>query len=255
MLREVTAVRYVTPLREGGSMPGLVEADDRRLYALKWSGAAQGRKALVAEVLAGEIGRGLGLPVPELVRIELDPVLARSEPEQQIQEQMRASGGLNIGLAFLSGALNFDPLCFEVDAALAGRVLWFDALIGNVDRSWRNPNLLVADGRLRLIDHGACLIFHHHWPGAPGWTRRPYDAGDHALARFSPDLAAADLALAPLATAELFAAAAARIPDDFLLDEPGFESPDEVRAAYVAQLCARVAGPRDWLPVLSDSPR
>lgn len=233
-------------------MPGLVEADDHRLYALKWSGAAQGRKALVAEVLAGELARGLGLPVPELVRVELDPVLARSEPEQQIQEQMRASGGLNVGLAFVSGALNFDPLCFEVDGELAGRVLWFDALIGNVDRSWRNPNLLVEGGRLVLIDHGASLIFHHSWSGAANWTRRPYDAGDHALARFAPDLVAADRALAPLATAELFAAAAALVPDEFLIDEPGFDSPDAVRAGYVAQLSARVAGPRDWLPVPSE---
>ncbi|WP_327070308.1 HipA family kinase [Kitasatospora sp. NBC_01302] len=255
MLREVTAVRYVTPLREGGSMPGLVEADDHRLYALKWSGAAQGRKALVAEVLAGELARGLGLPVPELVRVDLDPVLARSEPEQQIQEQMRASGGVNVGLAFVSGALNFDPLCFEVDADQAARVLWFDALIGNVDRSWRNPNLLVAQGRLHLIDHGASLIFHHHWPGAAGWTRRPYDAGDHALRRFCTGpgaLAAADGALAAAATPELLARAVAAVPVEFLLDEPGFADPEAVRAAYIAQLSARLAGPRDWLPVLTE---
>ncbi|MFE9423877.1 HipA family kinase [Kitasatospora sp. NPDC006697] len=251
MLREVTAVRYAAPLREGGSMPGLVAGDDHRLYALKWSGAAQGRKALVAEVLAGELGRSLGLPVPELVRIELDPVLARSEPEQQIQDQMRASGGVNIGLAFVSGALNFDPLCFEVPAGLAARVLWFDALIGNVDRSWRNPNLLVADGELVLIDHGASLIFHHSWSGAAGWTRRPYDAGDHALRRFAgPALAAADAELAERCTPELLAAAAAAVPEEFLLDEPGFEGPDAVRAAYVDQLTARLAGPRDWLPAL-----
>ncbi|MCX4750806.1 aminotransferase class I and II [Kitasatospora sp. NBC_01287] len=250
MLREVTAVRYVTPLREGGSMPGLVAADDHRLYALKWSGAAQGRKALVAEVLAGELARGLGLPVPELVRIDLDPVLARSEPEQQIQEQIRASGGVNVGLAFLSGAFNFDPLCFEVDPEQAARVLWFDALIGNVDRSWRNPNLLVVDGRLQLIDHGASLIFHHHWAGAARWTRRPYDAGDHALRRFAGDLAAADAELAGRATPGLLAAAAEAIPEEFLLDEPGFADPAAVRAAYVDQLLARLAGPRDWLPVL-----
>ncbi|MEV4615841.1 HipA family kinase [Kitasatospora sp. NPDC049258] len=247
MLPEVTAVRYAAPLREGGSMPGLVEADDRRLYVLKWAGAAQGRKALVAEVLAGELGRRLGLPVPELVRLDLDPVLARSEPEQQIQEQIRASGGLNLGMAFVSGALNFDPLCFEVDPELAGRVLWFDALIGNVDRSWRNPNLLVAAGGLRLIDHGASLIFHHHWAGAEGWIRKPYDASDHALRAAGPDLKAADADLAPMA-GEALAGAVAGIPDEWLTDEPGFESPQAVRAAYLAQLTARLAGPRDWLP-------
>ncbi|GAA1990211.1 hypothetical protein GCM10009738_83010 [Kitasatospora viridis] len=231
-------------------MPGLVAGDDHRLYALKWSGAAQGRKALVAEVLAGELGRGLGLPVPELVRIELDPVLARSEPEQQIQEQMRASGGVNIGLAFVSGALNFDPLCFEVPAGLAARVLWFDALINNVDRSWRNPNLLVADGELVLIDHGASLVFHHNWPGAAAWARRAYDADDHALRRFAGGLAEADAELAARCTPRLLAAAAAAVPDEFLVDEPGFDGPDEVRAAYAAQLGERLAGPRDWLPEL-----
>ncbi|MFJ9520227.1 HipA family kinase [Kitasatospora sp. NPDC101801] len=247
MLQEVTAVRYVTPLREGGSMPGLVEADDHRLYVLKWSGAAQGRKALVAEVLAGELGRGLGLPVPELVRLDLDPVLARSEPEVQIQEQIRASGGVNLGMAFVSGALNFDPLCFEVAPVLAGRVLWFDALIGNVDRSWRNPNLLVATGGLRLIDHGASLIFHHHWPGAANWVGRPYDAGDHALLRSAPDLKAADEALAPLAEAAL-AKAVTAVPDEWLTDEPGFDTPADVRAAYLEQLTARLAGRQGWLP-------
>lgn len=231
-------------------MPGLVEADDHRLYALKWCGAAQGRKALVAEVLAGELGRRLGLPVPELVLVELDPVLARSEPDPQIQDQMRASGGLNLGMAFVSGALNFDPLCFAVDPQTAGQVLWFDALIGNVDRSWRNPNLLVATGGLRLIDHGASLIFHHHWAGAAGWTRRRYDAGDHALLRAEPDLAAADKTLAPLAESVL-AEAVAQIPDVWLTDEAGFDSPEAVRAAYREQLTARLAGPRDWLPEVS----
>lgn len=228
-------------------MPGLVEADDHRLYVLKWSGAAQGRKALVAEVLAGELGRGLGLPVPELVRLDLDPVLARSEPEVQIQEQIRASGGVNLGMAFVSGALNFDPLCFEVDPGLAGRVLWFDALIGNVDRSWRNPNLLVATGGLRLIDHGASLIFHHHWPGAANWVSRPYDAGDHALLRAAPDLKAADEALAPSAEAAV-AKAVAAVPDEWLTDEPGFDTPADVRAAYLEQLTARLAGRHGWLP-------
>ncbi|MCU7825843.1 HipA family kinase [Kitasatospora sp. DSM 101779] len=247
MLPEVTAVRYVTPLREGGSMPGLVEADDRRLYVLKWCGAAQGRKALIAEVLAGELGRGLGLPVPELVLLDLDPVLARSEPEHQIQDQMRASGGANLGMAFVSGALNFDPLCFDVDPALAGRVLWFDAFTGNVDRSWRNPNMLMAAGGLRLIDHGATLIFHHHWAGSAAWAGRRYDAGDHALLRADPDLKAADAELAPLVPAALEAAVAA-VPEVWLADEPGFDSPDAVRAAYRDLLTARLAGRHDWLP-------
>ncbi|MFJ1755966.1 HipA family kinase [Kitasatospora sp. NPDC088134] len=247
MLSEVTAVRYVTPLREGGSMPGLVEADDRRLYVLKWVGAAQGRKALVAEVLAGELARRLGLPVPELALLDLDPVLARSEPEPQIQDQMRASGGANLGMAYVSGALNFDPLCFDTDLDLAARVLWFDALIGNVDRSWRNPNLLVAAGGLRLIDHGASLIFHHSWKSAEAWRRKPYDASDHALRHAAGHLPQVDAELAGLAAAALPAAVAA-IPGVWLDDEPGFATAEDVRAAYTAQLTARLAGPRDWLP-------
>jgi hypothetical protein len=248
VLPEVTAVRYVTPLREGGSMPGVVECDDLGLYVAKFTGAAQGRKALVAEVLAGEIARRLGLPVPALLRLVLDPVLARSEPDQQIQDQLRASGGVNLGMDFLSRALGFDPLCFDVDPVLAGRIIWFDALTGNVDRSWRNPNLLVRDGELWLIDHGACLIFHHNWPGAAAWATRPYPAADHALAGFAPDLAAADRDLAPLVTEALLREAAALIPDEWLSDELGFDTPDEVREAYIAQLTARVAEPRDWLP-------
>ena len=229
-------------------MPGVVEGDDRGVYVAKFVGAAQGRKALVAEVLAGELARRLGLRVPALLRLRLDPVLARSEPDEQVQSQLRASAGVNLGMAFLSGALGFDPLCFEVGPLLAGRVVWFDALIGNVDRSWRNPNLLLAAGELWLIDHGACLTFHHDWPRAAGWARRPFAAADHALAGFAPDLAAADRALAPLVTRGLLQEAAAQIPDEWLADEPGFDTPDAVRTAYVAQLAARMAGPRDWLP-------
>ena len=258
MLREVRAVRYVTPLREGGSLPGLVAADDEALYVAKFIGAAQGRKALVAEVVAGELARrlglgtdggpGAGLRVPELVRLEVDPVIALGEPDQQVQELVRASGGTNLGLAFVSRAFGFDPLAFPVDPVLAGRIVWFDALIGNVDRSWRNPNLLVRDGGLWLIDHGASLIFHHNWPRAAASARKPYDASDHALLRFRPDLEAADAELAGRVTPELLREVLALVPDVWLEEEPGFGSADEVRAAYAAQLAERVAGPRDWLP-------
>ena len=248
MLREVRAVRYVTALREGGSLPGLVAADDGALYVAKFRGAAQGRKALVAEVVAGELARRLGLRVPELVRAEVDPVIALGEPEQQVQELVQASGGTNLGMAFLSRAFGFDPLAFPVDPLLAGRVVWFDALIGNVDRSWRNPNLLVRQGELWLIDHGASLIFHHNWPRAAASARRPFDAGDHALLRFGPQVAAADAELAGLVTEALLDEVLALVPEQWLADEPGFGSADEVRAAYTAQLAERVAGPRDWLP-------
>jgi hypothetical protein len=248
MLREVTAVRYVTPFREGGSLPGLVEACDLGTYVAKFVGAGQGRKALVAEVISGELGRRLGLRVPELVRLQVDAVIGLAEPDQEVQELVRASGGLNLGMDFLPRSLGFDPLAYQVEPEVAGRVLWFDALIGNVDRSWRNPNMLVWHGDLWLIDHGASLIFHHNWPRAAASARRPYDAGDHALRGFGPDLAAADAALAPLVTEELLTEVTALVPEEWLVDEPGFASPDAVRAAYVEQIAARMAGPRDWLP-------
>src|SRR5687768_3940069 len=226
MLTEVTATRYVTPLREGGSLPGIVEADDLGTYVMKFTGAGQGRKTLVAEVICGQLGRRLGLRVPDLVRIQLDPVIGLGEPDQEVQELLKASGGLNLGMDYLPGSLGFDPLAFEMSAEEAGRVVWFDALINNVDRSWRNPNLLVWHGRLWLIDHGATMIWHHHWPGARTSAAKPYDASDHALARFGPDVAAAAAALAPLVTEELLAEVTAAIPDVWLADEPGFDTPD-----------------------------
>lgn len=239
MLREVTATRYVTPLREGGSLPGVVEADDLGTYVMKFTGAGQGRKALVAEVISGVLAQRLGLRVPELVGLQLDPVIGRSEPDEEVQALLKASGGLNLGMDFLPGSLGFDPLAFRVDAAEAGRVVWFDALVGNVDRSWRNPNMLVWHGDLWLIDHGASLIWHHNWPSAAAAADKPYDASDHALAPFGPDVAAAAAELAPQVTAGLLAEAVAEVPDEWLADEPGFGSPAEVRAAYVGALAAR----------------
>jgi hypothetical protein len=252
MLSELRAVRYVTPLREGGSLPGLIEASDHRgaraLYVTKFTGAAQGRKALVAEVVAGGLARRLGLRVPELATVEVDPVIALGEPDERVQTLVKASGGTNLGMAFLSRALGFDPLAFPVEPGLAGRVLWLDALIGNVDRSWRNPNLLVRDGELWLIDHGASLIFHHNWPRAAASAQRPYDASDHALLRFGPDLASADAALAGLVTEELLREVLAEVPEVWLADEPGFGTAQQVREAYLEQLAERVGGGRDWLP-------
>ncbi|MFF3942298.1 HipA family kinase [Streptomyces phaeofaciens] len=241
MLKEVTATRFITPLREGGSLPGLVEADDLGTYVLKFTGAGQGRKTLVAEVVCGELARRLGLRMPRLVTVALDPVLGLGEPEQQVQDLLRASGGTNLGMDFLSGALGFDPLAFAVSPEEAGRIVWFDALVNNVDRSWRNPNLLVHGGDLWLIDHGATMIWQHNWPTAPTSAARPYDASDHALAPFAPDVAAAAARLAPLVTAELLAEVTAEIPDVWLRDEPGFDTPDALRRAYAAPLLARAA--------------
>ncbi|WP_116246710.1 HipA family kinase [Nocardiopsis sp. FIRDI 009] len=247
VLKKVIATRYVLPLREGGSLPGLVEADDLGMYVVKFVGAGQGRKTLVAEVVTGELGRALGLPVPELALVEIDPVIGRGEPDPEVQELIKASGGLNLGMDFLPGSLGFDPLSVEVEADFAGRVLWFDALTGNVDRSWRNPNMLLWHGSPYLIDHGATLIFHHNWAGAERYVTRPYDAHDHVLAGSAPDLAAADAELAPRVDEELLRGVVDLVPDEWLSQEPGFGSPQEVRDAYVRHLLAR-ATDRSWLP-------
>src|SRR5256714_1942175 len=193
-VRSVTATRYVTPLREGGSLPGLVEADDDGLYVLKFRGAGQGVKALVAELVAGELGRVLGLPVPELVLVEVDAALARAEPDAEIRELIAASGGLNVGVDFLPGALPFDG---DVDAALAADVVWFDALVANVDRTPRNPNLLCWHRRLWLIDHGAALYTQHQDGDFAATARRGFPLiAEHVLLPYAGPIAAADHRLA-----------------------------------------------------------
>jgi hypothetical protein len=257
-LRHVTALRYVTPLREGGSLPGLMEADDLGTYVVKYSGAGQGLPVLVAEVVSGELARGLGLPVPELVTVELDPALGVAEPDQEVQDLLRRSPGLNLGMDFLPGALDLDPGAFPVDPRLAGRVLWFDALVGNVDRAWRNVNMLRWHGTPYLIDHGATLTFHHGWSGpeppatVAAGAARPYDATAHVLLGAAPDLDAADAALAPLVTPELLRAVVALVPDRWL-DVPGFVDPAQVRDAYVTRLLARRDARDVWLPALQEA--
>ncbi len=248
MLRTVTALRYVTPLREGGSLPGIMEADDLGTYVVKFVGAGQGRKVLVAEVLVGELGRLLGLPVPELVLVEVDPVLGRAEPDEEVQDLLRASAGLNLGTDYLPGSLGFDPNAHTVDADLASRVLWFDALVGNVDRSWRNPNLLLWHRRLQLIDHGASLVFHHDWPRAATAAERAYRADDHVLAAQATAREQAAEQLAPLVTAQLVERAVAAVPDLWLDDEPGFASAQAVRDAYVGHVVRRVTARSVWQP-------
>ncbi|MDT0486725.1 HipA family kinase [Streptomyces doebereineriae] len=241
MLKEAIATRYITPLREGGSLPGLVEADDRGTYVIKFTGAGQGRKTLVAEVVAGELARRLGFRVPQLVTLDLDPDLGLGEPDERVQELLKSSGGTNLGMDFLSGALGFDPLAFSVGPEEAGRIVWFDALVNNVDRSWRNPNLLWWRGEVWLIDHGATMIWQHNWPGAEKSAARPYDASDHVLKPFAPDVAAAAAELAPRVTEDLLAEVTAEIPDAWLAGEPGFESPDDLRRTYARPLLARAA--------------
>jgi hypothetical protein len=247
-LRSVAATRYVVPLREGGSLPAVMEAEDLGTYVVKFRGAGQGRKVLVAEVLVGELARALGLPVPELVLVEVDPLLGRAEPDEEVQDLLRASPGLNLGMDFLPGALGFDPLVHEVPARLASQVLWLDAFVGNVDRSWRNPNLLLWHRSLQLIDHGATLVFHHDWSRAAGAAGRPYDASGHVLERFATQVAAAGDELAGRITPELLHSVAAQVPEQWLSDEPGFGSAAELRAAYVEHFLRRLEARPAWQP-------
>jgi hypothetical protein len=252
-LAHVTATRYVTPLREGGSLPAIMEADDLGTYVVKFCGAGQGPKALVAEVISGHLARGCGLAVPDLVTVEVDPAMAPGEPDQEIQDLLRASGGLNLGVDFLPGALDFDAARADVDRALAGRILWFDALTGNADRSWRNPNMLLWHGVLYLIDHGATLTFQHRWETAGAAISRSYDAADHALIGCGPLVDDADRELAGLVTSDLVHRAVAAVPAQWLAVEPGFGSVAAVRAAYVTSILGRLDARAAWLPALAQA--
>jgi hypothetical protein len=216
VLEQVNVTRYVTPLREGGSLPALVEADNLGTYVLKFRGAGQGPKALVAEIVGGELARRLGLRTPELVLGCLDPRIAAAEPDPEIQDLLRASEGLNLGVDFLPGSAGFDPAGWAVDPEFASQVLWFDALIQNVDRTWRNPNLLVWHGDVWLIDHGSALYFQHNWPAARPLA--PFDTKDHVLRRAATDLAGAHQALAPRITPALLDEVLALVPAGWLGD-------------------------------------
>ena len=242
MLRKVIATSYVTPLREGGSVPALVEADDDGLYVVKLLGAGHGRKALVAELLAGEIARHLGLPVPDLVLVDLDAALAKAEPDQEIQDLLERSAGINFGLDFLPGALPFAPAVGpRPDAALAAEVVWLDALTTNVDRTPRNPNLLVWHRRLHLIDHGSALYVHHTWQDPGGHARRPFvQIRDHVLLPFAGSIAEADARLAPRLDRAVLEAMTASIPDDWLPAEEGLPDANAHRRAYVDYLVTRL---------------
>jgi hypothetical protein len=247
-LRTVTATRYVTALREGGSMPGLLEADDDGLYVVKFHGAGQGPRVLVAELIAGELGRAIGLLVPEIVLVELDPALAPAEPDSEIQELLARSPGLNLGLDFLPGALAYRPTT-EVDPDLAANIIWFDGLITNVDRTARNVNLLMWGKRLWLIDHGAALYIHFTWRDPARHARRTFPRiADHVLLPYASSIAAADDRLAPLVTRELLEWITSAVPDAWLRDGAGtLASPEEHRRAYVDYLLTRVESPRPFV--------
>jgi len=240
-LRRISATRYVTPLREGGSLPAIVEADDDGLYVLKFRGAGQGPKALIAEIVAGELARALGFNVPELTLVELDPVLGRAEPDPEIQDLLVASAGLNLGVDFLPGALPFSPAAgMTPDPELAANVVWFDALVTNVDRTAQNPNLLLWHDRLWLIDHGAALYFHHATEHQPGHQRTPFPAiGEHVLLPFAASIVEADARLVERVTPDLLGDIAGAIPGEWL------DGADP--EIYVAYLRGRLESPRTFV--------
>jgi hypothetical protein len=247
-LRIVKAVRYVTPLREGGSLPAIVEADDDGLYVLKFRGAGQGVKALIAELLGGEIGRALGLRVPEIVFVELDAELARTEPDPEIQDLIRASGGLNLALDYLPSSITFDQLIEKPDAELASKIVWFDALAANVDRTPRNANMLVWHKDLWLIDHGAAFYFHHNWDAFLSNSRNPFkQIKDHILLAFAGEIESADAELSAELTPEVLREIVALVPDEWL------ENPSEQREIYFQFLTGRLDAPREFVKEAIDA--
>jgi hypothetical protein len=239
-LRTIDATRYVTPLREGGSLPALVEASDDGLYVLKFRGAGQGLKALVAEIVAGELARALGFHVPELALVMLDPTLAVAEPDAEIQDLLRASGGLNLGVDFLPGALPFSPAAGPAPTPeQASAIVWLDALVTNVDRTAKNTNMLLWHDRLWLIDHGAALYFQHGEPVADH-ELRPFEAiAEHVLLPFAGSIGEADAELAPRVTEELLREVAAAVPEEWLGDASS--------ELYVEYLRRRLESPRAFV--------
>lgn len=247
-LRTIKAMRYVTPLREGGSLPAIVEGDDDGLYVLKFRGAGQGVKALIAELLAGEIGRVLGLPVPEIVFVELDADLARTEPDPEIQELIKASNGLNLALDYLPGSIMFDTLISQPSSELASKIVWFDALTANVDRTARNANMLLWHKELWLIDHGAAFFYQHNWNGFLDNAKNPFrQVKDHILLPFAGEIEKADAQLSEQLTPEVLRAIVALVPDDW------FDQAHEQRKVYLEFLTRRLAHGREFVKEAIDA--
>jgi hypothetical protein len=258
MIRTITATEYVTPLREGGSLPAIVAADDDGTYVAKFRGAGQGVRALVAELISGEIGRTLGLPVPEIVFVQLDGRIAKTEPDAEIQELLAKSEGLNIGLDYLPGSITFDPIIartLDGRSRLASSIVWFDALVTNVDRTAKNTNLLVWHRDLWMIDHGATLVFHHNWSDDfLGRSRKPFaQIKHHVLLPWASQIRDVDAELAAGLTPEAIDQILDDIPDGWLGDEPLFASVAEHRAAYRDYLLHRLESPRHWMEDAADA--
>jgi hypothetical protein len=247
-MRTVYATRYIAPLREGGSLPAIVEADDAGMYVLKFRGAGQGPKVLVAELIAGEIARAAGLPIPELVFVELDADLGRTEPDSEIQALIKSSDGLNIGMDYLPGSVMFDPLAESPEADLASRIVWFDAYVTNVDRTARNTNLLMWHRRLQLIDHGASLYFHHDWGDHGQRSADSFKAiKDHVLLPFATALEAADDYMTRQISREHLQRIVSLVPDSWLTQDRYFDTPQDYRDAYLTYLTQRLEQHRAFL--------
>ena len=254
-IRTVTATRYVTPLREGGSLPAIVEADDDGMYVLKFRGAGQGVKSLIAELIGGELARVLALPVPEIVLVELDPDLARTEPDQEIQDLLAASAGLNLALDYLPGSVTYDPIVEQPDATLASSIVWFDAFITNVDRTARNANMLMWHNKLWLIDHGAALYFHHSWSSdLEARSKAPFPMiREHVLLPHASQLSAVHERMRNTLTEEVIHATVDLIPDTWLDEPVSFESMEQHRQAYRTYLNSRVAASDAILKEVEDA--
>jgi hypothetical protein len=247
-IRTVNVMRYVTPLREGGSLPAIAEADDGFLYALKFRGAGQGVKSLIAELIGGEIARRLGLRVPELVFSWLDPAFGRSEPDEEIQDLIKASVGLNLGLHYLSGAITFDPVVNHVDNLLASKIVWLDGFLMNVDRTVSNTNMLIWQKQLWLIDHGASLYFHHAWQNLREQGLRNFpQIKEHVLLAGASQLDEADEEARGMITKEWISSLIALIPEEWLVNGAESESPEERRMVYQHFLESRLEHSKNFV--------
>ncbi len=250
MIPTVAVTRYVTPLREGGSLPGLVEAEDLGTYVCKFHGAGQGVRVLVAEIIVAHLAARISVPTPRLVGLELDPQIARYEADEEVQDLLNASVGLNLGVDFLPGAFGFDHEA-SIEPEPAARILWLDAFTANVDRSWRNPNLLVWHGQVWAIDHGASLYFHHAWDAGVGdperFAEQPWNASDHVLRDQVQHLGDVDAQLRALVDRDAITEAIAQVPEAWLRAVPRAQSAEALRDAYAGFLLARLRT-RSWLP-------
>jgi hypothetical protein len=240
-IRSVNVTRYVTPLREGGSLPAIAEADDGFLYVLKFRGAGQGARALIAELIGGEIARALGLKVPEIVFANLDEAFGRTEPDEEIQDLLKASTGLNLAVHYLTGAITFDPAITSPDPYLSSQIVWLDCLLTNVDRTARNTNMLTWHKELWLIDHGAALYFHHSWQNWREQAIRPFlQVKDHVLLPLATQLETVDAEFRTVLTPDRIRSIVALVPDEWLTGEEVFKTADEHREAYAEFLITRI---------------